>query len=304
MTEIDYNIYEMSKKEKLDVAIVSYFSSVVIQYLYYNTPVVMLTSLPVIVFAFKLFKEYKCRKRKDLLSLQFRDLLYSLSSSFGAGRHLEEALTEGRSNLTLLYEIDSPMIIELDNMTRRFQLTNDSEEKMLLELGMRSGISDIRSFAEIYIISKTTGADIVRVIEITTGNLIDKMTIVREIESYVAQKRFEGRVIGIMPVFIVLFLRIIAPDYLLPLYQGLQGRIVMTISLLMTLSGFVMADRITDIKIWDDKAIKAGNRKEKCKKTRGRSKESDTSGTSRIYKQARSFIKCRTRSEECNRDNS
>ncbi|MBQ2746871.1 MAG: hypothetical protein IJF28_00200 [Firmicutes bacterium] len=303
MTEINYDVYIMSQKEKRDVAVVSYTTSIIVQYLYYNTPLVILTSVPVIFFAFTLFRDYKCRKRKELLSLQFRDLLYSLSSSFGAGRHLEEAIVEGRNTLALMYDSDSPMIAELENMIKRFELSKESEEDMLLDLGMRSGINDIRSFAEIYMISKTTGADIVRVIEITSRNLIDKMTIVREIEAYVAQKRFEGRVIGIMPVFIVFFLRIIAPEYLQPLYSGFSGRMVMTVSLMMTLSGFIMSDKITDISIWDDKTFKAGEGKENKKERGRRCKKTHTYGTSRIYKQACSFIKCRTCFKKRDRDN-
>ena len=47
-------------------------------------------------------------------------------------------------------------------------------------------------------------------------------------QELVRRKKGEGMVIFLMPVAVILFLNIFAPDYISPLYETMAGRIIMT----------------------------------------------------------------------------
>lgn len=286
----DYRVYELSKKERTEFLIAASILISLLLYLFYNTAVVFLPAALCAVYSLRFYEAYKAAKRKDLLISQFRDLLYSLSASVGAGRHMTEALAEARSDLRLLYDEDTPMIRELAWMNSRSEAANESAEEMLLDLGRRSGVRDITTFAEVYRICISTGGDLVKVIGITSQMLLDKLTIVRDIESYTAQKRFEGKVIALLPPLIILFLNMTAPDYLAPMYGSLQGREVMTAALLSMVCGYAVSGRITDIGMWrseDEKSRKRIFCKNKIKKAERTRAAECHGGTSRFYQQAR-----------------
>ena len=52
-----------------------------------------------------------------------------------------------------------------------------------------------------------------------------------------------------MPILVLLFLRILSPEYLSIMYTGLPGRIAMTLALMGIYMAYRMIERITDIEI-------------------------------------------------------
>ena len=63
------------------------------------------------------------------------------------------------------------------------------------------------------------------------------------------QKKYEGRIITIMPVAIILFLQIMSPDYLQVMYSTAAGRILMSLALAAIVIAYFMIERITSIEV-------------------------------------------------------
>ena len=294
---IDYNSYELSQKEKKEYILAASLLICAVLYLFYSTVVVIPAAVIIACVTIKFYAAYKAKKRKNMLVIQFRDMLYSFSASVGAGRHMAEALLEAEKNLKVLYSEDTSMIEELRLMNKRISELHEDEETLLRDLGKRSGIKDITTFTEVYYICRNTGGDLVKVIGITTQMLIDKLTIVRDIESYTAQKKFEGRVIALLTPGIIFFLNIISPGYLTPLYSGVMGRGIMTAALILTVIGSVISVKIMDVGIWDDESNKL-HKRDCAEKTRKENKKAGTAEynqrTSRFYKQISTAFKRRT----------
>ena len=79
--------------------------------------------------------------------------------------------------------------------------------------------------------------------------MTDKITIEREIKTLTAQKRFEGKIISLMPIIIILFLNIVSPAYVAGLYTTLTGRIVMTAALVGIVYAYQMIAKLTRIEV-------------------------------------------------------
>ena len=64
-----------------------------------------------------------------------------------------------------------------------------------------------------------------------------------------SQKVFEGRIVGLMPFVMILFLRFTSPSYMRVMYETFLGRILMSVSLAIIVTAFVITERITKIEI-------------------------------------------------------
>lgn len=59
----------------------------------------------------------------------------------------------------------------------------------------------------------------------------------------------EGLIIFLMPIIVILFLNLCAPDYIAPLYESIAGRIIMTVVLISSIGIFGMIRKVTSVEI-------------------------------------------------------
>ncbi|MCX7773110.1 MAG: type II secretion system F family protein [Clostridia bacterium] len=193
-------------------------------------------------------KKDQARKRKEILNLQFKDALYFLSVGLSAGKSMETALWDTQKSLEGIYpDGDSDMLRELVIMNQRIMM-NEPIEKVFNDLAERSGLEDIKSFADIIIISKRAGANLIEVIRNTSATIREKVEIKQEIENLLAGKKLEQRILMLMP-FIMVFLLKNSSNFLDPLMNRPEGRAVMTVALLMILAGQLIAKKIMQIEV-------------------------------------------------------
>ena len=85
------------------------------------------------------------RKKKEDLSLQFKDMLYFLSVSLSVGKSFETALIETQKSMAVIYPDNScDIMLEIEIMNQRV-LMNEPVEKAFYDLALRSEIEDIKT---------------------------------------------------------------------------------------------------------------------------------------------------------------
>jgi tight adherence protein B len=245
----DYNTYEMTAKEKRFY----YAAAVAIlmlagQVFYQN----LLCSALLALFAVpcrRIYARYLADRRRTALGLSFRDLLYSLSASFSTGRQMPEALREGLDAMRLIYPADAPIVCELVHMTARLFQSRDDEAATLNDFADRSRSDDIRNFVDAYFICRTTGGDMEAMVVRAAGVIIDKIEIQKEIKTLTAQKRLEANILLVLPALILMCLQVFSPDYIAALYEGPEGRLVMTAALGLTVLSYFWSLRLTNFEM-------------------------------------------------------
>ena len=125
----------------------------------------------------------------------------------------------------------------------------ENEEDLLVDFAARSKQEDIRNFVDVYRACRVTGGNMEKVIANASSVLMDKMTIEREIDALTSQKKFEGRLISVMPLLVVLFLNIFSPDYLAVMYETFEGRLIMTIALGGIAGAYRLMMKMTEIDV-------------------------------------------------------
>jgi len=249
MNSASYDTYELSSKEKRDCIIISYICLFIAFYIFYHSVVISIISGLFVPICMKYYAEIMAEKRRNLMLTQFRDFLYSLSASFAAGRHMRDGLVEAGDNLRLSYDEGSPMIREISDMLIKIDESRASEEEVLRDFARRSCLNDIQSFFDTYFICRMTGGDMNQVISKTSGMLIEKIGIEKEIKTLTSQKSFEGRIISVMPVIVILFLNLVSPDYIGILYTSFMGRVIMTAALAGIVYSYFLIRKLTKIEV-------------------------------------------------------
>lgn len=245
---MDYDIYRLSRKERLAVALSLGALLMIIGELFFNSFVFLLLAPLLFRKTEEKYRTYRIEQRKKRLLLQFRDLLYELSSSFASGRHMEEALAEGKEKLLLIYEEDAEIIREISEMLRKTE-NGSTELEVWEDFAMRARLPDIEDFVSVFRVCRDTGGDMATALNKGAGLIGEKIITENDIKAMTAQKRTEGAIITAMPFGILLFLRIASPGYLEPLYRSPGGRIVMAGALALALAACVMIERIVRIEI-------------------------------------------------------
>ncbi|MBK5263261.1 MAG: hypothetical protein JJE17_11955 [Peptostreptococcaceae bacterium] len=243
---INYDTYIPDKKEKLKYYSISLSAVFVISYVFYDNMGFSILLSP--IFAFMMKKHYIYylnNKRKEFLKNQFVELLQSLSASISAGRQMGEALEEGLSVIRSSYSSNTPLVIELEFMVKSIKESREEEEQLLKNFAKRVKVTDVSSFVEVYAICKETGGDMEKAIVKTSQIIMEKMNIEKEMRVLSAQKKFEGKLISIMPILVIIFLRMTSPSYLEPLYCTLAGKIIMSLSVIGMGYAYYLTEKIT-----------------------------------------------------------
>ncbi len=191
---------------------------------------------------------YLLRRRRESLSLHFKQALYSLSSSLAAGRSVENGFREAIEDLRLLYpDGDSDVIREFSIIGTRLEYGQPIEEA-LMDFSRRAAMEDIGNFADVFTICKRSGGDLVEIVRRTSSIISEKLEISQEISVMIAQKRFEAKAMLVAPVLFLLFMQLTSPDYMAPLHSGL-GLVISGAALLLFAGCSWLMLKIIDIRI-------------------------------------------------------
>ncbi|MCH5251550.1 MAG: type II secretion system F family protein [Lachnospiraceae bacterium] len=224
----DYKNYQFSKRESIWYMLFGMAGAFAVFYLFYQS-VIFCLPLSVAGGVGILFymKRNLAKKQQWNLMVEFKDAMDSLVSALAAGYSMENAISEAYRDLQLMYGRETPMLLELKNMEQRIRLKHPLDE-LLLDMGRRSGLEDILTFAQIYATARKSGGNLVRVMKRTADNIGEKMEMQREIQTMIAGKKMESICMMIIPLCIILYLQLFSPGFLDPLYSRLEGRLFMT----------------------------------------------------------------------------
>ncbi|MBN4056579.1 MAG: pilus assembly protein TadB [Alkaliphilus sp.] len=189
------------------------------------------------------------KERKKMLTLQFKEALYSISSSLSAGKSVENAFFSTLSDQQMLnLKKDTLIIIELKHILTKLAM-NQTIEEALGDFAKRSNVEEIKDFADVFIICKRTGGNLIEAIKNSSKIISTKIEFRQELNNLLAQKKFEQKLLSIIPVFMILLLSWVANDYMSPIFTTTVGKIVMTIALALIALGNIISKKIIDIEV-------------------------------------------------------
>lgn len=246
--ETDYTDYVFSGHEIVRYLLAGGVFMAMVSWLFYDSVIAWLLLMPFVVWSFKDKGAAECRRRKRKLEIEFREVILSVSSNLQAGYSVENAFQESYRDIVLLYGKESVMARELRLIFRKLS-NNIQLEDALTNLADRSGVQDIRDFADIFQIAKRGGGDMRGIIANTADIIGDKQEIRREIETVMSEKRLEQQIMRYIPFFIVFYISLTTKGYFESLYHNIPGWILMTGALVVYAAACRISDKILNIEV-------------------------------------------------------
>ncbi|SDC47748.1 tight adherence protein B [Paenibacillus sp. UNCCL117] len=244
----DYGQLELSSSQRWLAIGAGALLSGALAWVFYRHPFAVLLLAFAGLLCPDLLRRYLLERRTAQLKIQFKQLLSAVSTSLGAGKSIETAFRDAMQDLRLLYPDSTTMIIrELEIIGHRLD-NGESIESALLGFAQRAGLSEIGQFADVFVICKRTGGNLVQVVRRTSMLIQEKLDIEQDLSVALAQKKLESRLLSAAPVAFVGMMAWTAPDYMEPLYEG-GGRFVMTAALLALGLSTAWIRRIMNIRV-------------------------------------------------------
>ena len=220
----------------------------ILGYLFYQSVVAILLMQFLLIPYYKNYKKDYYQQRLWNMNQEFKEFLLSLSAALNAGYSVENALVESKEGLGHLLGKDADMMKELDYMIAQLQL-NMTVEEIFIQLEERLPIEDVHNFVDVFITAKRTGGDLIHIIKSTSTCIRDKVEVKREIQTLVTAKKFEGMIMCLTPMGILLYLQLGSPGYLSSLYHNVVGIFIMTILLFIYGVAYYLTNHIMAIEV-------------------------------------------------------
>ena len=187
------------------------------------------------------FLKMAAAKQRSLFEAQLGDALMVLSNGLRAGFSFEQALENVSGDLA------NPIGGELNTIVRELKLGGELEQSFLI-VADRMESDDLKLLTTAVVIQQRVGGNLAEILDIISQTIRDRLTIKRSIKTLTAQGRITGQVIGVLPVLLLLALSFANPGYISPLFSSLPGRLLLLLGGSMEIFGFLIINKIVNIK--------------------------------------------------------
>jgi len=217
-------------------------------WLFYDSPAAAVILLPLLIPYYKRRVREKREREKKELSAQFREMLAAMITALKAGYSPENALAQCRKEMQFQFGEKAMITGEMERIEKGLE-NRLPLEKLLLEFAGRWQIEEISEFAEVFAIARKSGGNLPEILERTASLIRDRMEIDTEIDILLSSRRFEQRIMGGVPFFIIFYLGLSTEGFFDVLYHNMGGAAFMTACLAAYLAAVLLADRIMSIEL-------------------------------------------------------
>lgn len=185
-------------------------------------------------------------KRKEQLVRDFKEALNALAISLRAGVSVENAVYEVYDTLQRTLGSDHDMTKEFGQIAADLHI-GIPVERLFESFAQRSGCEEIRNFAVVFSAARHMGGNLAAIIRKTADQIGSEIEIEEEIQTVLAAKKLEQKIMTVMPLGIIAYLQLTSPDYLSVLYSSAAGNAFMTVCLMVWIAVAIWGNSLVRI---------------------------------------------------------
>ncbi len=185
---------------------------------------------------------WKRKRRLKRFVNQLPDVFDLLGQALRAGHSLASGLQ------LVAQELPDPAGTEFARVFQEQNLGLKIEDA-LKNLADRMDLLDVRFFVTAVLIQRQTGGDLSEVLDKIGGVIRDRIKLHGTIMALTAEGRLSGWVLMGLPVIVFLAMLKLNPDYAMVLLEDPTGQMALTVACVMMLMGYVMIQKIVNIKV-------------------------------------------------------
>lgn len=243
---IDYQTWEFTGREYLEIAGISLGIAAAVNLLCYRAWWACIAVVPVGIVCFHTYRKNRIQRRKEELYDSFRDLIAWMHTALRSGYSMENAVLEAAGQLEQSLGKENILVQELRRMRYKMMISVPVEQ-LFQELAVRSRIDDIATFASVLVIAKRTGGNVCEIFQNTWDIFCTRIDTMREIRAGVSSRRFEQNIMSVVPFGILGYVQLSFPEFLSVMYGNVIGVFFMSGCLAVYLAAWVLGKKILDI---------------------------------------------------------
>ncbi len=201
-------------------------AAIALAWLFFDSPWGMLMALATIPLGERIFRSMGEEKANEENVHALKELLLLLSSFLQAGISLENGFVEAEKELKDLIPGRNLLKSELHKMNQQVGVSVPVEQAFAI-MAQRLDLEEAYEFADVLYYAKRLGGNYILNIQRTALKLEEKIGVSQEIDTMIAEKRFEFYIMMAMPLAILAYVKFTSMDFISGLYHSLAGVLVM-----------------------------------------------------------------------------
>ena len=188
-----------------------------------------------------IYIKIKKEKRVKMFENQLGDTLIMICNSLRSGFSFQQAMDN------VATDMPAPIGVEFSRVCNEIRYGSTMDEA-LENMVARIKSPDLMLVVSAVCIQRTTGGNLSEILTTISNTIRDRLKIKGEIRSITAQGRTSGMIIGALPAFIAVALMLINPGYMNVFFTTSTGRIMLIVSVVMEVFGFLAIRKVVSIK--------------------------------------------------------
>ena len=182
------------------------------------------------------------KKRQKAMGEQLPDVLSILASSLRAGHSFLQALDQ------VAGEIKDPSAGEFHRVVAEIRLGRSIDDAMV-EMADRVGSEDMRWAVMAVNIQRQVGGNLAEVLDIVANTVRERAYVQRQVRVLSAEGRLSIAILSALPFGIFIYLALMNPEYVNPLFTTMLGRILLLVGGALMATGIFVMTRIVRIDV-------------------------------------------------------
>ena len=238
----------VTKKEYCVISIKAAGIAFITGWLFYHEFWSFFIVSPFGIWLFKYLEKEKTEQKKSEFLMQFKEMTESVASALNVGYSAENALKEAGKEMKILYSDTAIINKELEVIVRKIRLQIPMEQ-ILYEFAERVELEDVKNFSTVFAAAKRSGGDMIAIIRNTASQIGEKIDVKREIDIILAAKRFEFKIMCVIPYAMIMYMQLSYPEFMQSLYGNVIGIGVMSACLGAYVSACILGARLIKIEV-------------------------------------------------------
>ena len=184
----------------------------------------------------------KRNKRLSLFGTQLSDALTIICNALRVGQSFQTAMKN------VADEMPEPISREFMRVYRETQYGMPLETS-LERLIARTKNSDLELVCSAVVIQRQIGGNLAVILDNISDTINQRIRLRGEVKAMTAAGRMSGYIVGALPIFILVLLMFINPDYIDIFFTTESGRTMLIICVVMEAIGFSIVQKIVSIKM-------------------------------------------------------
>ena len=185
---------------------------------------------------------YRVEKRRRAFGDQLPDNLDVVASGLRAGHSLVGGLA------LVVKDAAEPSRSEFQRVVQDEQLGVPLEDALAV-VARRMKSRDVEQVALVSSLQRETGSNSAEVLDRVIEGIRERAALRRLVRGLTAQGRLSRWIVTFLPVGLLLVVSLLNPAYMKPLFTHTSGRLMLTVGVIMIVSGSLVIKKIVDIKV-------------------------------------------------------